>query len=322
MSLIKPVPFSKSLRLKDYSTDDTGPFKNKKDGLEALAKNLKKLDELQEKFFADDRRAILLVFQGMDTSGKGGAIERIVGAFDPQGTRIASFKAPTKDELSHDFLWRIHRELPAKGMIGVFDRSHYEDVLIVRVKNLVSEEVWRGRYAHIRNFERVAADGGTVILKFFLHISKAEQKRRLEARLEEPAKRWKFNPGDLVERKLWPKYQEAYEEALAQTSRKRAPWFVVPADHKWFRDLAISRVIIKTLEGLDLRFPPSPPGWGRSRSASPSSSAGRPWRGARRTRPWPDRLRRRRPTGPALPSAMSAGTPRARVAKPTGAPDA
>ena len=183
MSLIKPVPFSKSLRLKDYSTDDTGPFKNKKDGLEALAKNLKKLDELQEKFFADDRRAILLVFQGMDTSGKGGAIERIVGAFDPQGTRIASFKAPTKDELSHDFLWRIHRELPAKGMIWVFDRSHYEDVLIVRVKNLVSEEVWRGRYAHIRNFERVAADGGTVILKFFLHISKAEQKRRLEARL-------------------------------------------------------------------------------------------------------------------------------------------
>lgn len=260
MSQLEPVPSGKRLRLMDHPTDATGKFKGKKDGLEALGRDLERLAGLQEAFFADARHGLLLVFQAMDTGGKDGSIKRIAGAFNPQGVRVASFKAPTKEELAHDFLWRVHRELPGRGMIGVFNRSHYEDVLVVRVKGLAPEKIWRPRYGHIRDFERLVADSGIVILKFFLHISKKEQRRRLEARLEDPSKHWKFNPGDLVERKLWPRYQEAYEEALSETSRRRAPWYIVPADHKWHRDAAIARVIVKTLESLSPRYPPSPPG--------------------------------------------------------------
>jgi PPK2 family polyphosphate:nucleotide phosphotransferase len=194
----------------------------------------------------------------MDTGGKDGTIRKVFGGVNPQGVRVWGFGVPTEWEMAHDYLWRIHEHTPGNGGIVIFNRSHYEDVLVVRVKGLVPEERWRRRYDHIVAFERLLADEGTTVVKFYLHISKEEQRQRLEARLQEPDKRWKFNPGDLEDRKLWDDFQEAYEEAITRTSTEHAPWYVIPADRKWYRDLAVASVLIETLERMDPRFPPEP----------------------------------------------------------------
>jgi PPK2 family polyphosphate:nucleotide phosphotransferase len=217
-----------------------------------------RLADLQERLYAEGRtggeRSLLVVLQGMDTSGKGGTIRHVIGQVDPQGCHLTSFKAPTKEELGHDFLWRIRRRLPPPGMIGVFDRSHYEDVLIVRVHSLVPRATWSRRYATINRFEASLASSGCHVVKVFLHISPEEQLRRLVARLDDPSKRWKFNPGDVDERALWPAYQEAYAAALEKCNTESAPWYVVPADRKWYRNWAVSRVLLEQLEDLK-------PGW-------------------------------------------------------------
>ena len=213
------------------------------------------LRHLQERLYAENKRALLVVLQGMDTSGKDGTIKHVIGAVDPQGTRIKGFKAPTAEERRHDFLWRIAKALPEPGEIGIFNRSHYEDVLIVRVHNLVPERVWSKRYAIINRFEQDLAKRGTRILKFFLHISYEEQRVRLAERLQDPTKRWKFNPKDLDERARWNEYQAAYADALARCSTAEAPWFVIPADKDWYRNWAVSRILIETLEEMDPRYP-------------------------------------------------------------------
>lgn len=219
------------------------------------AQDGEKLRQLQERLYAEGTRSLLLVLQGMDTSGKDGTIIHVIGAVDPQGVQITGFKAPTEEELKHDFLWRIRNALPQPRMIGIFNRSHYEDVLIARVRNLVPEKVWSKRYAQINSFEREVTASGTTIVKICLHISFDEQRKRLLARLMDPTKRWKFNPKDLAERELWPEYQVAYDAALFQCSSARAPWYVVPANKKWYRNWAITRILIETLEEMDPRYP-------------------------------------------------------------------
>jgi PPK2 family polyphosphate:nucleotide phosphotransferase len=215
-----------------------------------------RLEELQELLWAEGRHKVLVVLQGMDTCGKDGTIRHVFDGVNPVGVRVASFKVPTAEELARDFLWRIHAKVPGKGELVIFNRSHYEDVLVVRVHNLVPPEVWRRRYGQINDFEKLLADTGTTILKFFLHIDKAEQKERLEARIKEPAKRWKFRKGDLADRALWNDYLAAYEEALERTSTEHAPWYVVPANKKWYRNLVVATVLVRTLERLDMKTPP------------------------------------------------------------------
>jgi PPK2 family polyphosphate:nucleotide phosphotransferase len=220
----------------------------------------RRMEELQDALYAERTRALLVVLQGRDTSGKDGAIRKVFGRINPQGLELASFKAPTATELAHDFLWRVHKVVPAKGAVGVFNRTHYEDVLAVRVHRLVPEAVWRPRYELINQFEHLLTQTGTTVLKFFLHISRDEQRERLLARLQQPDKFWKFSAGDLGERKLWDEYTEAYEEALARTSTRAAPWYVVPADKKYLRDLLIAEVVTQTLERMDPRYPAAPEG--------------------------------------------------------------
>jgi PPK2 family polyphosphate:nucleotide phosphotransferase len=241
-------------------TDATPGFDGDKHaGTEALEALGPELADLQERLFAEgttgSRRSVLLVLQGMDTSGKGGTLKHTVGLMDPQGVRIHSFKAPTKDELAHDFLWRIENAVPGAGYIGVFDRSHYEDVLIVRVRELVPPEEIERRYGAINEFERRLVNGGTRIVKCMLHISADKQKERLQARLDDTTKHWKFNPRDLDERALWPAYRDAYEIALERTNTEHAPWHVIPADRKWYRNLAIGHLLHQTLLDLDPQWP-------------------------------------------------------------------
>ena len=234
---------------------------SKADGEEALADMGAELADLQERLWAErtagSERRVLLVLQGMDTSGKGGVLRHTIGLVDPQGVRITSFKAPTEEERAHDFLWRIERGLPQAGYLGVFDRSHYEDVLVARVRSLAPPEEIERRYDAINEFEARLASEGFSIIKCMLHISAAEQKERLAERLANPEKHWKYNPGDLDERKLWPAYREAYEIALERTHTDVAPWHVVPSDKKWFRNLAVGRLLLDTLHGLDLAWPPA-----------------------------------------------------------------
>src|SRR5688500_14133746 len=248
------VPGEK-FHLKDRPTSDTGPFSDKAAGRAAAEENSKLLDELQERLYAEAKHALVVVLQAMDTGGKDGTIESVFTAVDPQGCSVTSFKAPSSLELAHDYLWRIHQAVPAKGMIGIFNRSHYESVLVERVKQLVPEKVWSRRYEHINAFERLLADEGVTVLKFFLHISKDEQKKRIEARLRNPRKQWKFNPADLEERRLWDEYIAAYEDALRKCSKPEAPWYVVPADRKWFRNWVISDLLVRTLDRLDMKYP-------------------------------------------------------------------
>ncbi|MEU2112768.1 PPK2 family polyphosphate kinase [Streptomyces sp. NPDC019507] len=247
----------------DLSSYDPGGIpagpRNKAEALEAAAAAGTRLAQLQERLYAaataGDRRRLLLILQGMDTSGKGGTVKHVIGHFNPAGCRIKAFKAPTEEERDHHFLWRIARELPRSGDIGIFDRSHYEDVLIARVRELVPREVVRRRYDEINAFERALAEDGHTIVKVFLHISHEEQRRRLLARLENPDKHWKFNQGDIEERALWPAYRKAYERMLERCSPPEAPWFVVPADRKWYRNWAVTRLLLEHLEELDPQYP-------------------------------------------------------------------
>jgi len=251
--LVEP---GKKISLAERDPAETGDFDGGKEkGLKAIQKLNAELQELQELLYAEGRHKVLVVLQAMDTGGKDGTIRRVFDGVNPQGVKVASFKAPTAEELSHDFLWRIHKVVPGTGEIVIFNRSHYEDVLIVRVRNLVPRAIWSKRYKQINDFEKMLADNGTTILKFFLHISKDEQKERLQARLDDPTKHWKFSLGDLEERKLWDDYQQAYEDALNETSTKQAPWYVVPANRKWYRDLVISTVLVETLKGLKMKYP-------------------------------------------------------------------
>jgi PPK2 family polyphosphate:nucleotide phosphotransferase len=253
--LVKPET---KVKLSEHNPNDTGDFKGgKKKGLSDLEKLNDKLEALQELLFAEHKHKVLIVLQAMDTGGKDGAIRRVFDGVNPAGVRVASFKAPTPEELDHDYLWRIHKQAPGKGEMVIFNRSHYEDVLVVRVHNIVPPEVWKKRFDQINEFERNLAESGTTILKFYLHIDKDEQKERLQARLDDPTKRWKFRLGDLEERKLWDEYMAAYEDALSKTSTEYAPWYIVPANRKWYRDLIISSVLVETLEGLKMKYPES-----------------------------------------------------------------
>jgi len=253
MNRYRVQPGSK-VALKDWSPDDVDGHDetDAKDRLEGLNK---RLEELQEVLFAQAKHKMLVVLQAMDTGGKDGVIRRVFDGVNPLGVKVASFKKPTPEELAHDYLWRVHRHTPASGELVIFNRSHYEDVLVVRVHELAPKEQWQKRYEQITHFEKLLAEEGTTIIKFFLHISKEEQKERLQARLDDPDKRWKFAVGDLDARDLWDSYMAAFEEALSKTSTDSAPWYIVPANRKWFRDLVVSEVLVETLESLGLEYP-------------------------------------------------------------------
>lgn len=214
------------------------------------------LQELQKKLYAQNKHRILVVMQAMDTGGKDGCIKHVFSRIDPQGIHVRSFKKPSEEERSYDFLWRVHSKVPHNGQLVIFNRSHYEDIIAVRVKKIFPDEVWKRRQRHIVEFERMLAEEGTTIVKIFLHISKEEQKRRLEARLADPVKHWKINPDDLVDRAHWGEFMTAYEEVMTKTSTEFAPWYVVPADRKWYRNLCVARIMLDTLKKLDMEFPP------------------------------------------------------------------
>jgi PPK2 family polyphosphate:nucleotide phosphotransferase len=241
--------------LKDWPTKGKDFYRDR-DAAEAEFESLRKeLAELQYRLYAEGQRKLLVILQAMDAGGKDGTIRRVFEGVNPHGVQVTSFKVPSKRELAHDYLWRIHRDVPATGTIGVFNRSHYEDVLVVRVENLVPKSVWKMRYEQINQFERLLSETGTQILKFYLNISRKEQKERFQARLDEPKKRWKFSIGDLAKREKWDDYMEAYETVLTECSTSWAPWYVIPADQKWYRNVAISRIIVTTLRKMDPHFP-------------------------------------------------------------------
>jgi len=245
----------KKIRLSELSTRGRDFCDDRPAAEEEFQQLREEMIELQNRLYAERRRSLLVVLQAMDAGGKDGTIRHIFRGVNPQGVRVASFKVPSERELAHDYLWRTHREAPAAGMIGVFNRSHYEDVLVVRVENLVPRKVWEPRFEHINDFERLLSDCGTTILKFFLHISKAEQKERFEDRLQQPEKHWKFSPQDLVKRDHWDAYQDVYEDVLNRCNTPYAPWYVIPADQKWYRNLVITRAIVETLRKMDPQYP-------------------------------------------------------------------
>ncbi|HEX9061264.1 MAG TPA: polyphosphate kinase 2 family protein [Clostridia bacterium] len=255
----------KDFKLSKFNVDDTGNFKSKEDGLEKLDKNIHKMIELQDKLYAQNEYALLLVFQAMDTAGKDGAIKNVTSGLNPQGTQVYSFKQPSKEELDHDYLWKYTKCLPERGRIGIFNRSYYEEVLVVKVHNLIdkqqiprkmiTKDIWKNRYEHIRCYEKYLYDNGIIPIKFFLHISKDEQKKRLLERIEDKTKNWKFSDSDIAERKYWNEYQDCFEDAIGETGTKYAPWYIVPSNHKWFSRVIISEAIVQTLERLDLKYP-------------------------------------------------------------------
>jgi PPK2 family polyphosphate:nucleotide phosphotransferase len=260
------VDSGKHFRMKDFDPADTGHWKSKEDAVKALEEGIARTAELQDKLYAQDNWSLLLIFQAMDAAGKDGAIKHVMSGVNPQGCQVFSFKAPSEIELQHDFLWRTTRDLPERGHIGIFNRSYYEEVLVVRVHpeilkaqktppSLMGKKIWEERFEDIRCFERHMARSGTVIRKFFLHLSKKEQKARFLARLDEPGKNWKFSAADVRERGCWDAYQDAYEDMIRNTASEHAPWYVVPADNKWFSRLVISTVIVDTLESLKLAYP-------------------------------------------------------------------
>ncbi|MCU7495485.1 MAG: polyphosphate kinase 2 family protein [Ignavibacteria bacterium] len=260
--LIKPEA---PLKLKDHKTNFTGGFKSKLEAESKLADNILRMDDLQAKLYAQDKYSLLLVFQAMDGGGKDSAIKHVMSGLNPQGTQVFSFKQPSKEEMDHGFLWRISKALPEKGRIGIFNRSHYEEVLIVKVHDLVKQErlpdwvlndkIWEMRYRQINDFERYLYETGTYIVKFFLHISRDEQKKRFLKRIESPAKNWKITGEDIAERQYWNDYQKCYEEAISATSTENAPWYVIPGDRKWFAHLTVSEVIVQTMTSMDISFP-------------------------------------------------------------------
>lgn len=257
----------KKLDLKHHPTDFTGDYNDKKEAVKDLEENVERLSKLQDVLYAENRRSLLIVFQAMDAAGKDSAIEHVMTGVNPQGCHVTSFKAPSTEELDHDYLWRCQKALPARGMIGIFNRSHYEEVLVVKVhpgylagQRLpdgpdTNKNFWKRRYNEIRNWEAMLAANGTTVIKFFLHVSLEEQKQRFLARIDEPEKNWKFSAGDAKERAFWNDHMKAYTEAIEATSTERSPWYIVPADKKWFTRLVVSEVIVKTLESLDLKYP-------------------------------------------------------------------
>jgi len=258
------VHFDTPFRLKDYSPGDSGDFRdNEKDHEEVEEKTLKllgKLDDLQQMLYADGRKSLLIVLQAMDTGGKDGTIKHVMRGVNPQGCKVASFKAPTPFEAAHDFLWRVHQQVPPKGNIGIFNRSHYEDVLVTRVHGMIDRKTAEYRYKEINNWEKMLHRNGTTIVKFFLHISKDEQRRRLQDRAKDPKKHWKFSINDLGERKFWSSYQKVFQDTLRATSTDYAPWYVIPANHKWYRNLVVAKIIVDALEDMKLSYPPPPKG--------------------------------------------------------------
>jgi PPK2 family polyphosphate:nucleotide phosphotransferase len=239
---------------------ETEHYEKKKDVARELEKQRKRIQDLQERLYAENQQGLLIVLQAVDTGGKDGTIKHVFSGVNPQGCRVSSFKIPSAEEANHDFLWRYHKSVPARGRIGIFNRSHYEDVLVVRVKNLVPEVIWRERYEQINAFERNLTLEGITVLKFFLHISKDEQKRRLQRRLDDPNKRWKFSSDDLEERAIWDAYQQAFEDTLSKCSTEHAPWYIVPANKKWYRNLVVARTIADTLGAMDPQYPPAEEG--------------------------------------------------------------
>jgi PPK2 family polyphosphate:nucleotide phosphotransferase len=253
------------INLSAISTDFSGKFDSKDEAFELLEKNIRKMADLQDKLYAEDKYSMLIIFQAMDAAGKDSAVKHVMSGLNPQGTEVFSFKQPSTEELNHDYMWRTTKSLPERGRIGIFNRSYYEEVLIVRVHNLIksekippeliSKEIWKNRLSQINNFEKYLYDNGTRIIKFFLHISKEEQSKRFLERIEDPAKNWKFSPTDLVERRYWDDYMKCYEEAMSATSTDFAPWYIVPADKKWFARYVISEVIVNLLKSLNLHYP-------------------------------------------------------------------
>ncbi len=241
--------------LADYDPGDTGPYKSADDAADTLQKHIDELSRLQHILYAESRRAVLIVLQGMDAGGKDGTIRHVMSGLNPQGVGVVSFKVPNDEERAHDFLWRVHKVTPRYGHMAIFNRSHYEDVLVVRVHDLVPKKVWKKRFEQINEFEHILTQNNTVILKFFLHISKGEQKKRLEERLHDPTHAWKFSAHDVEERRYWDDYVKAYEDVLEKCSTKRAPWYVVPADHKWYRNLVVAETIVETMRDMDLKYP-------------------------------------------------------------------
>lgn len=247
------VEAGKKAKLSDYKTGDKGGL-DKISAAELQAELNKELAEWQERLYAENKQALLIILQARDAAGKDGVVKHVIGSFNPNGVHIANFKVPSAEEMAHDFLWRIHAQAPRKGMVGVFNRSHYEDVLVTRVYKMIDNKTAKNHLEHIVHFEQLLADTGTRILKFYLHISQYEQKERLQARLDDAAKNWKFNPGDLKDRENWDKFTDAYEDAFT-TSTESAPWFIIPADHKWYRNLVISQIILDTLKDMQPQYP-------------------------------------------------------------------
>jgi PPK2 family polyphosphate:nucleotide phosphotransferase len=245
------------VKLSKWDPDDTLGFEKDHETKASLEKAIERLVGFQYRLYAEKKRALLLIFQGLDAAGKDGTIRHVMSGVDPQGCVVKSFKVPSAEEADHDFLWRVHKAIPGYGEIGVFNRSHYEDVLVVRVHELVPKEVWSRRYAQINEFEAMLEENRVKILKFFLHISKDEQKKRFLERIDDPDKRWKISQDDFTERKYWDDYTAAYEDALERCSTKRAPWFIIPANRKWFRNLAVSQIIDETFREMDMKFPPA-----------------------------------------------------------------
>jgi PPK2 family polyphosphate:nucleotide phosphotransferase len=243
------------VKLDKFDPSETFGYEDNDKTRRKVAKFVARLDDLQYLLYAENKRALLIILQGMDASGKDGTIRHVMSGVNPQGCQVTAFKVPSAEEAAHDFLWRSHRAAPGKGVIGIFNRSHYEDVLVVRVHKLVPRQIWKKRFEEINSFEKLLADNRVTILKFYLHISWKEQQRRLDARIDDPRKNWELSPADFAERQFWPDYMAAYEDVLSRCSTGYAPWFIIPADHKWFRNLAVSSSIVETLESLDMQFP-------------------------------------------------------------------
>src|SRR5208337_4321523 len=245
------------VRLSKIDPSYTGKHETHEKALPEIQANVERMDKLQYLLYADGNRSLLVVLQALDAAGKDGVIRHVFSGMNPEGTSVFGFKQPSKEEAAHDFLWRAHLHTPGKGEVVIFNRSHYEDVLVVRVHKLVGQAVWSKRYDLINDFEKMLAQNGTTILKFFLHISPEEQLERFKQRLDDPSRNWKISEGDYSERELWPKYVEVYEDAMKLTSTKRAPWYVIPSNHKWFRNLAVSQIIADTMDEMGLKLPPT-----------------------------------------------------------------
>ncbi len=268
------VPPGRKVKLRNFDPADSGGLRAGAAVEARMKKDIEALSSLHERLWAAETHSVLIVLQGIDTAGKDGTIRHVFTGVNPQGCRVVAYREPTPEESAHDFLWRIHRETPGRGEIAIFNRSHYEAVLVERVHRLASEKVWKGRYEEIREFERLLTRSGTILLKFFLHLSKGEQKRRLQARLDDPDKRWKASAGDWRERRLWKEYRKAFEDMLSKTSTRGAPWHVIPSDVKWYRNLLVAHTIVRALRPYDREWREAARRRGKAREGSPKGRSG------------------------------------------------